>query len=194
MRREGGIGEAIATIMQASGTGAYRNHRNLLHRRLSEGATKIHGAPYGIRNIYLWARDMAPPCACDNMNIHEHTWDALGCRSNSTCKPFNPEYWRQSFYHLRSFPLPLMRTVSKYKKKTAHSAACSTNDYTIKWCTAWWGRRFKIHYNYMYSYGNDWKFQQNMYFPCCYNIGIQKLERTVLDKKTFSRLWRGEKV
>ncbi len=40
-----------------------------------------------IRNIYIWAHDMAPPSACvTNNNIHEHTWTALGCRPNSTCK------------------------------------------------------------------------------------------------------------
>jgi hypothetical protein len=32
------------------------------------------------------ARDMAPPkCTCYT-NIHEHTWTALKCRPNSTCK------------------------------------------------------------------------------------------------------------
>jgi hypothetical protein len=30
------------------------------------------------------------------MNIHKHTWTALGCRPNSTCKLFNPEYWHQA--------------------------------------------------------------------------------------------------
>ncbi len=28
--------------------------------------------------------------------VHEHTWAALGCRPNSTCKLFNPEYWHQA--------------------------------------------------------------------------------------------------
>jgi hypothetical protein len=48
-----------------------------------------------IRNIYIWARDMATPRACDYLNIHEHTWAALVCRPNSTCELFNPEYWHQ---------------------------------------------------------------------------------------------------
>ncbi len=39
-----------------------------------------------IRNIDIWVRDMAlPQCMC-YMNINEHTWTALGCRSNSICK------------------------------------------------------------------------------------------------------------
>ncbi len=46
-----------------------------------------------IRNIYIWARDMAP-------QVHEHEqWThmtALGCGPNSTRKSFNPEYWRQT--------------------------------------------------------------------------------------------------
>ena len=33
-------------------------------------------------NIYIWASDMAPPSAC----VTWHTWTALGCRPNSTCK------------------------------------------------------------------------------------------------------------
>ncbi len=39
---------------------------------------------------------MAPSSACGYMNIHEHTWAALGCRRNRTCKRFNPEYWYQA--------------------------------------------------------------------------------------------------
>ncbi len=39
-----------------------------------------------IRNIYVWVHDMAPPqCICYK-NIHEHTWSALGCGPNNTCK------------------------------------------------------------------------------------------------------------
>ncbi len=32
-----------------------------------------------IRNVYIWAYDMSPPCASGYINIHEHTWAAL-CR------------------------------------------------------------------------------------------------------------------
>ncbi len=40
--------------------------------------------------LYILARDTAPSSACAYMNIHEHTWAALGCRLNST------EYWYQT--------------------------------------------------------------------------------------------------
>ncbi len=36
-----------------------------------------------IRNIYVSARDMAHRSACGYMNIHEHTWTALGCTAAS---------------------------------------------------------------------------------------------------------------
>ncbi len=48
-----------------------------------------------IWNIYIWALDQwrmletwLPPVHViwTYMNIHEHTWTALGCRRNSTCK------------------------------------------------------------------------------------------------------------
>ncbi len=39
---------------------------------------------------------MVPTSTCGYMNTQEHTWAALGCRSNSTCKLFNPEYWHQA--------------------------------------------------------------------------------------------------
>ncbi len=39
---------------------------------------------------------MAPQSSCGYINIHEHTWAALGCGPNSTRKSFNPEYWHQA--------------------------------------------------------------------------------------------------
>ncbi len=39
---------------------------------------------------------MATLGTCSYMIIHEHTWAALGCRLNSACKSFNPEYWHQA--------------------------------------------------------------------------------------------------
>jgi hypothetical protein len=43
-------------------------------------------------NICWWGREMAPHSVCGYMHIHDHKWDALGCRPNSTCKTYNPEY------------------------------------------------------------------------------------------------------
>ncbi len=40
-------------------------------------------------------RQGSPQCMCYK-DIQEHTWTALGCRSNSTCKSFSPEYWHQA--------------------------------------------------------------------------------------------------
>ncbi len=40
-----------------------------------------------IRNIYILARNMAPLSACVTWT-QEHTWTALWCRPNSTCKAY----------------------------------------------------------------------------------------------------------
>ncbi len=58
--------------------------------------TKLHALTViAIGNIYIWAHNMASHSAWTYMNIHEHTWTymniqhtwtALRCRPNSTCK------------------------------------------------------------------------------------------------------------
>ncbi len=63
--------------------------------------TYSNSALLAIWNINLWAPYMAARSACGYMNIHEHTWAALRCRPNSTCKWFNPKYWHQALASLR---------------------------------------------------------------------------------------------